>query len=180
MIMKWGDLSEKMREAWNNEMERACKERKLMKYTINPKFKDGKWEGTSTNPYIHGAPVEGLPPIESILLKDIHSPGAKADDGKPDLDLVLGDFARALEVVGEIGTAGAKKYSEHGWLSVPNGIRRYLSAGWRHVLKFRRGEIYDYDSKQLHLGHAAWNALAVLELYLREQDGKRKTIDSIN
>jgi len=96
-----------------------------------------------------------------------HIPGAKLDNDKPDLDLVLGDFSKALMEVGKIGTFGAKKYSEHGWLSVPRGYRRYQSAMLRHhFIKNEDGE-YDAESGLLHDAHRAWNALAALELRLR-------------
>jgi hypothetical protein len=98
---------------------------------------------------------------------DQHSPGAKLDSSKPMLDLVLGDFAKALQEVGKVGTMGAQKYSEHGWLSVDRGETRYLSAGLRHYFFYREGEEIDPESNLPHLAHAAWNALAALELYLR-------------
>lgn len=100
------------------------------------------------------------------------TPGAKLDYGKPDLDLVLGDFSNALIEVGKVGTFGANKYSRSGWLLVPNGISRYLSALWRHLLSKYKGEILDKESGLLHSAHLAWNALAVLELELRETKEK--------
>jgi hypothetical protein len=100
---------------------------------------------------------------------DLHAPGAKEDNDKPDLDLVLGDFSRALIEVGKVGAFGAKKYSEHGWLQVPNGIRRYSAALWRHFLMEYTGETVDRESKLLHKAHLAWNSLAALELTLRER-----------
>jgi hypothetical protein len=98
---------------------------------------------------------------------DQHSAGAKLDSGKNRLDLVLGSFCRALDEVGWIGTNGANKYTDNGWLEVPNGIERYSSAMLRHYLKMKKGEMYDPDSGQLHYSHMAWNALAVLELTCR-------------
>ena len=99
----------------------------------------------------------GLPP---------NAPGAKLDAGKPDLDLVLGAFAGALLEVGKVGTFGAKKYSEDGWLKVPNGIRRYTSAELRHYFYEADGEKFDVESGLLHKAHKAWNALAALQLEL--------------
>jgi hypothetical protein len=96
-----------------------------------------------------------------------HAPGAKLDSEKPMLDLVLGDFAKALQEVGKVGTMGAKKYSEHGWLSVDKAETRYLSAGLRHYFYHKGGEVLDPESQLPHLAHATWNSLAVLELYLR-------------
>lgn len=99
---------------------------------------------------------------------DQHSPGAKLDSGKPRGDLVLGSFCRALASVVDVGTFGANKYTDNGWLSVPDGIKRYSDARMRHYLKRKAGENFDEDSRLMHLAHEAWNVLAELELTLRE------------
>ena len=99
-----------------------------------------------------------------------HTPGAKLDAGKPMPGLVLGDFARALQAVTDVGTYGARKYTPHGWVSVDNGISRYTDAMHRHLLKEAVGESRDADTGLLHAAHAAWNALARLDLMLREQE----------
>ena len=113
---------------------------------------------TVNNPAVAQYDPNGLKPSD---------PGAKLDANKPDLDLVLGDFRNALWHVGRVGTFGAKKYSRSGWLSVPNGRDRYKSALLRHFFQSKEEE-YDPDSKELHLAQVAWNALAALELHLRE------------
>jgi len=100
--------------------------------------------------------------------RDQHEPGAKLDSKKNKLGLVLGSFAMALEQVGWVGTHGAKKYSDNGWLSVPNGQERYKDALYRHLIAYERGENVDKDSELLHLAHLAWNALGILELELRK------------
>lgn len=102
--------------------------------------------------------------------RDAHSPGAKLDAGKLQPSLILGDMSRALSAVIKIGTDGALKYTPGGWLAVPGGFKRYEDAQLRHVLKRFGGERHDPDSGSLHLAHEAWNALAKLELYLREQE----------
>lgn len=102
--------------------------------------------------------------------RDRHAPGAKLDAGKVRLGLVLHDFARALTAVGEVGTFGATKYSAHGWLSVPEGAERYTDAMYRHLFAEARGETHDPDSGLAHAAHAAWNALARLELALIEKE----------
>lgn len=96
--------------------------------------------------------------------------GVKLDNEKPNLDLVLGSFARALWEVGDVGTHGTTKYTADGWVSVPNGIERYGSALLRHYLRHRRGELVDRESGRSHLAHLAWNALALLDLSLREKE----------
>ncbi len=99
-----------------------------------------------------------------------HEPGAKMDQGKNRLGLVLGDFSHALKAVGEIGTFGANKYSAHGWTKVPGGAERYTDALYRHLLDEACGESIDTDSGLNHAAHTAWNALARLELKLRENE----------
>ena len=105
--------------------------------------------------------------------KDPHTSGAKLDSGKVRPALVLGSFARALLQVSQVGTFGAAKYSDDGWVNVPDGIRRYDEAMMRHWLKEKAGEVADEDSNLLHAAHLAWNALARLDLMLRENHGER-------
>lgn len=97
-----------------------------------------------------------------------HEPGAKLDAGKPRVSLVLNGFPNALLAVSEVATYGANKYTDNGWVSVPNGKQRYADAGYRHNLLAATGEERDVESGLLHKAHAAWNALAELELMLRE------------
>lgn len=92
--------------------------------------------------------------------------GIKYDTGKPDLNLVFSDFSRALYYVGEVGTYGAKKYAPSNWLKVDKGYERYTSAMYRHQLESHSQPLD--ESGFLHDGLVAWNALAKLELKLRE------------
>lgn len=101
--------------------------------------------------------------------RDQHAPGAKVDAGKIRAGLVLGNFAHALRAVAEVGTFGAQKYSDNGWLQVPAGIDRYTDALLRHYLAHASGELDDPDSGCSHLAHLAWNALAILELTLNQE-----------
>ena len=101
---------------------------------------------------------------------DPHSPGAKVDAGKPRVSMVMNQFCRAIMEVSRVGTFGADKYTEGGWLTVPNAMQRYEDAGYRHKLYRAMGEDVDPDSGLLHLAHEAWNALAMLELHLREEN----------
>lgn len=102
--------------------------------------------------------------------KSQHEDGAKLDKGKNRVAMVEGQFARALSAVYQVGTDGAAKYTDGGWLWVENGFARYSDAEGRHRLKRAMGETRDPDSGSLHLAHEAWNSLAKLELYLREQE----------
>ena len=95
--------------------------------------------------------------------------GAKLDAGKNRLGLVLGGFALALRQVGLVGTYGAAKYSDNGWMQVPNGQARYTDAMVRHLLAEAAGETHDRETSIRHAAHAAWNALARLELMMRDE-----------
>ena len=96
-------------------------------------------------------------------------PGAKFDAGKVRPSLIINDMPLALLAVAEVGTYGANKYSDGGWQEVDDGIRRYTDAMDRHRIK-EGISLYDYDSGLMHAAQVAWNALARLELMLREQD----------
>ncbi|AUR81494.1 hypothetical protein NVP1007O_28 [Vibrio phage 1.007.O._10N.261.55.F9] len=140
---------------------------------------DGLWWQSTNSPSFH----KNLTPIvntesQSTTEQDPngigqHDSGAKLDAGKPMAGRLLGMFGGALMAVSEVGTFGAKKYTEGGWQHVEDGFKRYDDAGMRHFLKRGMGEEFDADSELPHLAHEAWNALAKLELYLREKRGSK-------
>jgi hypothetical protein len=94
--------------------------------------------------------------------------GAKYDSDKPDITFVFEYFPRALLEVARVAEFGAQKYARGNWVHVKDNQRRYEAALGRHLLnKYIEGD-NDKDSSLLHLAHSAWNALAVLELKLRD------------
>ena len=100
-----------------------------------------------------------------------HTPGAKLDAGKsPVYQGLIDYFPRACQAVADVSHFGAKKYTWKGWESVPGGIERYSDAQVRHMLAECTDERCDPDSGLTHAAHAAWNALAVLELKLKRDD----------
>lgn len=99
-----------------------------------------------------------------------NDPGAKLDQGKNRLGLVLFGFARALQAVGRVGTYGATKYSDNGWMQVPDGERRYTDAMLRHLMSEAEGEEIYPSTGLMHAAQTAWNALSRLELMLREKE----------
>lgn len=102
--------------------------------------------------------------------EDQHKPGVKLDGEKPDASLLM-DFGMALMAVAQVGTFGARKYTRGGWIHVKEGRQRYSSALLRHLAQ----EVYsahDDETGLLHDAHAAWNALARLELRLRQEGFK--------
>lgn len=99
---------------------------------------------------------------------DQHAPGAKLDGGKIRPSLIMNGFPRALQAIAEVGTYGANKYSDNGWMEVPNGFDRYTDAMYRHLLADATGDLVDDESGLFHIAHAAWNAMARLELMLKD------------
>lgn len=103
-------------------------------------------------------------------MNNFNTPGFKDDSSKPDVELLFSSFPRALLEVATIADHGAKKYTRDGWTKVEDGRRRYMGALGRHLLKRYIDGEYDGDSHLRHLAHSAWNALAVLELALKEDE----------
>lgn len=101
--------------------------------------------------------------------KDAHTDGAKLDAGKPRICIFFDEyFPHAIEAVTQISTFGAIKYSPGGWKSVPDGYNRYTEAMRRHYSAVCKGEMFDDETKLPHDYQIAWNALARLEIALRE------------
>lgn len=112
--------------------------------------------------------------------KSAKEPGAKLDAGKaPVLRGLLQYFPRAVKEVANLSQVGAEKYSWKGWESVPDGVNRYGDACARHIVDEATQWLYDSawreQGKQiLHATAAAWNALAKLELILRDLESYTK------
>ena len=110
--------------------------------------------------------------------KGQHELGAKMDAGKaPVMQGVLQYFPRALRLVSFVSLVGARKYAWKGWEKVPDGVNRYSDALGRHLLAESIEGPLDTDTQQLHAAQVAWNALARLELYVRELEAQGKLND---
>ena len=95
--------------------------------------------------------------------------GKKYDNGKPMAGTLTDVFSRALMAVGACIEFGTHKYPDpKNWQLVDNGIKRYRDAMVRHLLKYNAGIDKDEETGLPHLAHMAWNALAILELYMQE------------
>lgn len=104
--------------------------------------------------------------------RDQHEQGVKLDAGKPRPSLILSDMPRAMLAMSRLAALGAEKYSPGSWQHVPDGIARYTDAMDRHRL---REGIEDFETDPhfpdvLHATQTAWNAIARLELILRERE----------
>jgi hypothetical protein len=100
-----------------------------------------------------------------------HTPGAKMDATKIPIFRGLFDyFPRAMLAVADVSHVGAKKYAWKGWETVPDGFNRYSDALGRHLVAEAIDGQFDYDTGCLHAAQVAWNAMARLELILRESE----------
>jgi hypothetical protein len=103
-----------------------------------------------------------------------NTPGAKLDAGKaPVMRGALQYFPRALGAVADVSAFGAAKYTWGGWESVPDGVARYSDAMGRHILGEAADGPLDPETGLSHAAQVAWNALARLELMLREFEAAR-------
>lgn len=97
-----------------------------------------------------------------------NTPGAKLDAAKPSVARgLLWYFPNACKEIARVSVAGARKYTWSGWETVPDGYNRYSDAAARHLLD--APQVIDADTGAYHLAQVAWNAMAALELYIREQ-----------
>ena len=106
---------------------------------------------------------------------DAKTPGSKLDAGKsPALQGCIQYFPRAIRMVADVSLKGADKYSWRGWEEVSDGPNRYGNALVRHLIDEAIDGPIDRDTGLLHKAQVVWNALAVLELYLRENEDRTK------
>lgn len=96
----------------------------------------------------------------------------KYDGGKsPVFRGAISYFPRAISAVAEVSAFGAStKYAWKGWEGLSDGYNRYSDAMVRHLMYEGQEEVLDPDSGLLHAAHAAWNALARLELLIKERE----------
>lgn len=115
--------------------------------------------------------------IPIVVHSQNKSSGIKYDKGKPMPGAMVRIFPNALMEVGKCIEMGARKYPEvDNWQRVENARERYTDALMRHLIKHCRGEAKDEEDGLLHLSHLAWNALAILELYLKEHQQLKEDI----
>jgi hypothetical protein len=122
---------------------------------------------------ISGGSVQGAEVLEQSGGIEQHEKGAKLDSGKSQLRFLL-YFRRSLEAVADLAAQGAFKYTEGGFLEVEDGFNRYTDAMMRHLFKELETE-YVVDDPEwingvLEATAVAWNALARLEMKLKENE----------
>ena len=89
--------------------------------------------------------------------------GMRFNTGKTRFDLIPQSWIRSLA---QILTVGAAKYEPRNW---EKGLSwsETLGSLHRHLDAWVSGEKYDKETKCHHLGHVAWNALALMTMQLR-------------
>lgn len=77
-----------------------------------------------------------------------------------------------IELLAKVMTLGNKKYKENTWLRKKQII--YIEAAERHIIAFKKGEIYDKESGLPHLAHATTNLIFLTHLI--ELNGTDKSL----
>ena len=95
--------------------------------------------------------------------------GIKYDSGKAKIGEMLVSFKRSLLEVCKVYEFGFNKYGKDNFKNVENGYTRYTNAMIPHLLK-EDSEVYDEETELLHASHCAWNALARLEMLLKQRE----------
>ena len=93
--------------------------------------------------------------------------GRKDDTSKDRPSLILEGFPLVLKELVRLAEFGAKKYGEHNWRKVPDGVQRYKEAAYRHMLE---GANLDSESGLDQRVHMIWSWMAHLELELRDKE----------
>ena len=87
--------------------------------------------------------------------------GKKFDIDKLDYPLMPW---RAVDEVVKVLMFGARKYQRDNWKKVPNGMRRYAAAAYRHINAMMEGEWRDVESGLPHAAHAVCCLIFILWL----------------
>lgn len=120
-------------------------------------FKD--WTPKLPPPLEQPAPVQEGVGVKQHLFKGDCPPGTKDIEGKLRYNLIppfsLAQVARVL-------TKGAVKYAPDNWKKVPDANNKYVEALFRHLEKYRAGEMVDPESGEHHMAHIATNAMFLL------------------
>jgi len=132
-------------------------------------------------PHIPASPQEFLPEqfrsMEKAMAGETElAPATAAKYTKdPVFRGVVGRFPRAMREIAKVSAFGFQKHKtppggEMAYLGVPNAYEVYTDAMCRHVVdEAREGPVNPKDGDLLHAAQAAWNALARLEVLLKER-----------
>lgn len=82
---------------------------------------------------------------------------------KPQMDYVL-MFPKALQAVARVCEHGGRKYGKGNFKLGGKPNDEYYGCAMRHLFKAYEGQDFDDQSGGLHIAHAIWNLMALLEL----------------
>ncbi len=131
------------------------------------------WDGDTwhLNPKLRGETGSARAINESVKGKKDLTPreqeeaalGMRFNTNKVRFDLIPASW---LRVLAQILTKGAVKYAPRNW---EKGLSwsETLGSLHRHLDAWMSGETYDKETKCHHMGHVAWNALALMTMQLR-------------
>ena len=92
-----------------------------------------------------------------------HQVAARHNEGKTEFSYIL-DWPRAMAALTWVCAFGARKYKRKQWKLGGKPDEEYLDSAMRHIFAHVNGERTDPESGCLHIAHAAWNLLSLLEL----------------
>lgn len=100
--------------------------------------------------------------------------GLKFSNDKPKLHLLFRQFPNAIQEIVKLSEYGHNKYIEgdedyQNFSRVENPDTAYIDAELRHLCDMYSKDIKD-ESGFIHKAHKAWNALADLELTLKNNN----------
>jgi len=88
---------------------------------------------------------------------------SRDNTGKAEWDYIF-DFPTAMEALCRVMEVGSVKYERDDWKQGGRPDHEYISAMGRHISAFKQGDMFDPDTGCLHLAHALWNIIALIEL----------------
>jgi hypothetical protein len=89
-------------------------------------------------------------------------PSLRFNDDKAHVHYML--FYRYFaEAFAKVQEQGAIKYGYGNWRSGGKPDQEYLDSALRHILAHMDGELYDEDCGTLHMAHACWNLINLME-----------------
>lgn len=90
--------------------------------------------------------------------------------GKDELSYLL-SIPEAQKALAHVFRQGAKKYTRDNWKLGGKPDAEYLDALQRHLLKHVNEGPFDPETGALHLAHAVWNLVALIELNIAPEHG---------
>lgn len=83
-----------------------------------------------------------------------------------------------LESINRVFEHGAPKHGALSWKSIdvrdPKGVDHQVKKALGHIYKWQEIEVYDIESGELHLTHAAARLIIAIDMLLRESDGPER------